>query len=821
MMVRKAVIVGLLVVVTFTVAGLGREIIITNTTDSGLGTFRWALQTARSGDVITFDPEVFPPDAPATIQPETELPAITGGNVTIDASNAGVILDGDRMPERFAHALEVHSDGNVIMGLQIVRFVGAGLAVCSGSHNTIGGDRSTGVGPVGQGNVFSGNGMGIDLCDPGTSGNTILWNLIGVRSNGTTPFGNAGSGIFIEPGVIDSHIGPGNVVAYNGVCGVEVFGDTSLRNTLTGNAIFGNERGGIALIDGGNGLPDAPELTDIDSLSGFVAGTAPPNSTVEIFSDRAGQGETLEGTALTDDRGAFSIEIGRELAGPNITATATITDGSTSPFSHPFESTRTRVVMQTTASGLRRSISTHSEANRRSSQFTTGLWSGLWQAAAYEWDLDQLLQNEVLAMGPTAVRLAVNSLDVPTVNWLEEEWPVSDAYNAWVTSLAENGVAIRYGLTFWDKEGQAAGEPAPCNRFTTERDIQRYLDYVQDVVSHFSGRVVSFELWNEPNVSACRQHIAVESYIELVRRAAPVIRELAPEAEIIIGSVTPFIDCDGYEYLHAVVSSDVLPLVDAISWHVGAPSPQFDEWREICETYPSLMRTIVKTARSNGFVGRFIADELNWRSALNPHPYGGEPWAYTPTTAAKYYARGTLTNLGIGFDVGFAELSSTRETVFSTVKHLCLALGGTEAVRINPLIDIDYDGPVAYCAFRYPNGDRILAVWTDGIAQDEDPGVPATITFPGLTAETVTGIDVLHGFKQELAFEIDGDDTIIRDLLVKDYPILIRLSDVTTGPDYEETVGDGFHRLGDVDAVPSSTGGGSDRDGDGVPDDED
>jgi len=47
------------------------------------------------------------------------------------------------------------------------------------------------------------------------------------------------------------------------------------------------------------------------------------------------------------------------------------------------------------------------------------------------------------------------------------------------------------------------------------------------------------------------------------------------------------------------------------------------------------------------------------------------------------------------------------------------------------------------------------------------------------------------------------------------------LSDVTTGPDYEETVGDGFHRLGDVDAVPSSTGGGSDRDGDGVPDDED
>jgi len=85
----------------------------------------------------------------------------------------------------------------------------------------------------------------------------------------------------------------------------------------------------------------------------------------------------------------------------------------------------------------------------------------------------------------------------------------------------------------------------------------------------------------------------------------------------------------------------------------------------------------------------------------------------------------------------------------------------------------------------------------------------------------VTGIDVLHGFEQDLVLEADDDDTIVRDLLVKDYPILIRLSDVTFGPDYEETVGDSYHQLGDINAVPSRTGSSSDRDGDGVPDDED
>ncbi|RLG19685.1 hypothetical protein DRN74_06465, partial [Candidatus Micrarchaeota archaeon] len=78
-----------------------------------------------------------------------------------------------------------------------------------------------------------------------------------------------------------------------------------------------------------------------------------------------------------------------------------------------------------------------------------------------------------------------------------------------------------------------------------------------------------------------------------------------------------------------------------------------------------------------------------------------------------------------------------------------------------------------------------------------------------------------HGFEQELVFEIGADSTIVRDLLVKDYPILIRLSNPIISESYKETVGDGFHRLGNVDAVPNTSGDESDRDGDGVPDDQD
>jgi len=48
-----------------------------------------------NGDVIGFDTGVFPPSNPQTITITSgELPAIKQGNLTIDASNAGVILDG-------------------------------------------------------------------------------------------------------------------------------------------------------------------------------------------------------------------------------------------------------------------------------------------------------------------------------------------------------------------------------------------------------------------------------------------------------------------------------------------------------------------------------------------------------------------------------------------------------------------------------------------------------------------------------------------------------------------------------------------------------
>jgi hypothetical protein len=78
-------------------------LVVTSTADSGTGTLRWALQTAVASDTITFDTSLFPPGNPQTITLTSGLPDITQGNLIIDGSDAGVVLDGSGIgttPER-------------------------------------------------------------------------------------------------------------------------------------------------------------------------------------------------------------------------------------------------------------------------------------------------------------------------------------------------------------------------------------------------------------------------------------------------------------------------------------------------------------------------------------------------------------------------------------------------------------------------------------------------------------------------------------------------------------------------------------------------
>ena len=148
----------------------------------------------------------------------------------------------------------------------------------------------------------------------------------------------------------------------------------------------------------------------------------------------------------------------------------------------------------------------------------------------YKWTYNEAEQVSVMGSGTT------NEID-----WSESEFnlPIDGGPDDFATLLAENGVISTYMLTFWDKANHPDGwQPQPgFSRFSTEEDIQRYLDYVRFIVRHFKGRIQYYEIWNENDRGGPLQYIEVNDYINLVKRTVPVIRDEDPEAKIVVGSI--------------------------------------------------------------------------------------------------------------------------------------------------------------------------------------------------------------------------------------------------------------------------------------------
>lgn len=214
-----------------------RQIVVNSTTDSGPGALRDAIASAFEGDVITFDPAVFPPASPAVIRPATQFGCVQR-SVTLDASNAGVVLDGSMLPtDQLQNGIHLCSQGATVKGLQIINFPGSAIAV-SGTENTIGGDPSRGTGPVGEGNLASGNrDSGIVLAGSARR-NRIVGNLLGPAPAGLALRYQQRLGVFFARAA-ENVAGGTSAAERNVISGnqIDVSFIVASHNTVAGNYI--------------------------------------------------------------------------------------------------------------------------------------------------------------------------------------------------------------------------------------------------------------------------------------------------------------------------------------------------------------------------------------------------------------------------------------------------------------------------------------------------------------------------------------------------------------------------------------------------------
>ncbi len=377
--------------------------------------------------------------------------------------------------------------------------------------------------------------------------------------------------------------------------------------------------------------------------------------------------------------------------------------------------------------------------------------------------------NRINDTGLKWMKVSIDPFDWPEAEkaGLYSEHYVHPEQDEAITALANNGINVIYVLVYWDEE-ILAKQGKGYSRFKTEDEIQDYLDYVRFIVNHFKGQIGYYEILNEPNVRrGTQQYVKVADYINLVERTVSVIREEDPDAKIMAGAVTPLNEPPYREYFFDILKSDIMPLVDAVSFHsLGAEgSPEFGS--EDYYNCPALLQEIKDTASSHGFTGEYIAGELQFRTLEEYHPH--EPWVHTKIAAAKYLARGIITHLGMNFTTGLAGCLECQYKMI-VIQILSTLMAEVEAISLPIEIQSEATNIMSY-TFSLSNGDKLIALWTDGVAVDDDPGVNATLVFEGLSGKEAIGVDILNGYVQPL--RIEGDS--IKDLIVRDYPLILHI----------------------------------------------
>jgi len=758
----------------------GKNITVTSAADSGSVTLRQALLDAQPGDTITFDSNVFPPENPTVIKLMSGLPSIYQGYLTLDVSNAGVILDGSQAGEGWIPGIIIESEHNIIQGLQVIHFSGPGILLNSSARfNLVGGDRSIGSGPLGQGNLFSDTSDGVGILG---SDNTVTGNLIGTDITGLGKLGNKAPGVFLDGNASRNVIGPNNIIAYNGTVGgggVEIRSVNALANVITANSIHDNSFSGIYynISNGAQAvLTLPPVILDFDLAAGLAKGIVCPYCSVELFSTSARDGEEFEGSATADQYGDFSITKDQAFAGPALTATSRSADSNTSAFSAPTSELRRSLTLQE-QNDTSRSLLSLKPSDELADNRIGSLWSDFWQS----FDFQEVIDNEIVPAGLKWVKISMNQAEYITSDqsgvvlfWDKPELFISPEFDSYIDQLVSHKITIYYMLNFWDKANHPNGWSVQY-RFTTEEDIAHYLEYVRFIVTHFKGRVQYYELWNEPNIRVPLQYINPEDYINLAKRTIPVIKEIDPQAKVVVGCTSNTANTQPRDYLFNLLNSDLMPIADAVSWHpfYGA-IPNSGKNPDYYASYPALLASLIDTAKQNGFQGEFIAAEMSYGGST----CGGcdviDP-SYSDTIWAKYTARAILLHLGNDVAAGI-NINSQRTVHYNTIRNIDNVFAGIHAEEFDVEVQPEPDNLMNF-SFTGSDGSKLVALWTNGVAVDDDPGFSSTISIPGVAGWNASVIDILNGLEQKLIASNENGSLVIRGLLIKDYPVIIRLTE--------------------------------------------
>lgn len=312
-----------------------------------------------------------------------------------------------------------------------------------------------------------------------------------------------------------------------------------------------------------------------------------------------------------------------------------------------------------------------------------------------------------------------------------------------------------------------------------------WLCYVDYMVRHFKGRVAYFEIGNE------WQGIGVDNYIKIVKATIPVIRKADPSARIMLGSTGGF-DRDA---ILACLREGLGPELDAIGWH---PWYQADPDTPAYRNYKQDVAEFKKECEALGFKGQYAATEWTWAA-----PYPGTTEWCSEMQKAKYSTQLMIAHCGMDIISLYNETFQTGKIDWDvTLLRNAFSVDPISPAQPQPIYYVfrtistvvdDFhpaEFPVQFSCeqsetvmkkfdcYTLRRGDKelLIATWIPGKTKDGIVEEKSDITLLGVRAERAWAVDTINGTEQELNLIYSGSDTVLSGMLIKDYPVFIRLT---------------------------------------------
>ena len=408
-----------------------------------------------------------------------------------------------------------------------------------------------------------------------------------------------------------------------------------------------------------------------------------------------------------------------------------------------------------------------------------------------------------------------------TLNWhyvetVKGEYQIDPRTDAAITEAVERGCEVYMTLCYGNwlyAEGDVPSErwrfwQFPFKKPPVPKSAEQraaFCNYCRFMATHFKGRIKYYEIWNEQNIGYSWPENEVESFCALVREAARAVREADPNAKIMLGGVC-FLDLD---YFEALFRQGVAEVVDVLCWHPYqwevSPEESYQpayakQETDPYESYRDRVASLQALAKKYGFRGdEYHANETTWVAPYPAPDFGVPGGPVSEMVKAKYVARTIALHADMGIPVYYNETWNTGivywdvsllrathaadpqspvwpQPAYYVLRTMATVTDGAKPKQFRLHVS-DVSVPVETCRLTLEDGIRLCGLWLGQRAADVCERKRLVIVVPEFSAREVIGIDTINGSEQALTFQVVDGNTEIADLLVGDYPIMLRMSE--------------------------------------------